>query len=83
MTSDNTMFWYRYGRIAIISILNCVPNTATKIATAPAPDGSFYAAVTSIDLSASIWSVNNSGNAYIAAGDASKQYSGQIVYICK
>ena len=83
MTSDKTMFWYRYGRIAIISILNCVPNTAEQIATAPEPDGSFYAAVTSIDLSDSIWSIGNAGNVYLAAGDASKQYTGQIVYICK
>ena len=83
MTSDNTMFWYRYGRIAIISILNCIPNTATQIATAPAPDGSFYAAVTAVDLSTSIWSIGNAGNVYLAAGDNSKQYTGQIVYICK
>lgn len=83
MTSDKTMFWYRYGRIAIISILNCIPNTAEQIATAPEPEGSFYAAVTSIDLSDSIWSIGDAGNVYIAAGDASKQYTGQIVYICK
>ena len=83
MTSDNTMFWFRYGRIAIISILNCVPNTSTQITTAPAPDGRFYAAVTSIDLSTSIWSIGDTGNVYLAAGDKSKQYTGQIVYICK
>ena len=83
MTSDNTMFWFRYGRIAIISILNCIPNTATQIVNAPAPDGSFYAAVTAVDLSTSIWSIGNAGNVYLAAGDNSKQYTGQIVYICK
>ena len=33
MTSDNTMFWFRYGRIAIISILNCVHKTSNQIAT--------------------------------------------------
>ena len=83
MTSDKTMFWYKYGRLVIISIINCVPNTAEQIETAPEPEGSFYAAVTSIDESDSIWSIGQSGNVYLALGDASKQYTGQIVYICK
>ena len=83
LTSDNTMFWYKYGKIAIISILNCIPNTATQITTAPAPDGRFHSAVTAVDLSTSIWSIGDTGNVYLAAGDNSKQYTGQIVYICK
>ena len=82
ITNDGYASWFKYGRIVIIWILNVVPSTNPFVFKAPAPLDVAYNTFASVDLTThSIFGVSLDGTLSVAVGDATKQYTGEIIYL--